>query len=408
MRLAGFDEDVITGSADPWDKFIAWAATVPRLIRNPLYIWSHLELRRVFGIDLVLNPGSAREIWEETNRQLPSWPTQKLLQHFGVRVIATTEDPANDLAAHRVLSEDAHALMAMIPSFRPDAAHRLLDDPTAWNAWADQLGAASGISVKDLDTLLSALAHSYRRFAEQGGRASDNGLSRLPDVARDPPLAKSAIRQALLGKPATAEERDAVMLEVLALAARLAFADESVMQLHLGALRDISPRVLGSVGRDVGADAVGDERQAEGLVRFFGELEADRCLARVVLYNANPAHDLLFATVAGAFSRPGVAPLVQWGPPWWFNDHEGGVRRHLDVLSEVGQLAGFMGMLTDSRSVLSMTRHELFRRILCDVVGRDVDEGRIPADVALCSKVVRDICVDNAVKYFGLPISWAQ
>jgi glucuronate isomerase len=127
-----------------------------------------------------------------------------------------------------------------------------------------------------------------------------------------------------------------------------------------------------------------------------------------VLYNANPAHDLLFATVAGAFSRPGVAPLVQWGPPWWFNDHEAGIRRHLDILSEVGQLAGFMGMLTDSRSVMSMTRHELFRRILCDVIGRDVDEGRIPADVALCSKVVRDICVDNAVKYFGLPISWAQ
>jgi len=408
MRLAGFDEDLITGSADPWDKFVAWAATVPRLIRNPLYIWSHLELRRVFGIDLVLNPGSAREIWEETNRQLPSWPTQKLLQHFGVRVIATTEDPANDLAAHSVLSEDAHALMAMIPSFRPDAAHRLLDDPTAWNVWADQLGAASGISVTDLDTLLSALARSYRRFADQGGRASDNGLSCLPDIARDPLLAKSAIRYALLGKPATAAERDAVMLEVLALAARLAFADESVMQLHLGALRDISPRVLGSVGRDAGADAAGDERQAEGLVRFLGELEADHCLPRVVLYNANPVHDLLFATVACAFSRAGVAPLVQWGPPWWFNDHEGGIRRHLDVLSEVGQLAGFMGMLTDSRSVLSMTRHELFRRILCDVVGRDVDEGRIPADVALCSKVVRDICVDNAVKYFGLPISWAQ
>jgi glucuronate isomerase len=199
-----------------------------------------------------------------------------------------------------------------------------------------------------------------------------------------------------------------VTLEVLALAGHLAFADESVLQLHLGALRDISPRALESVGRDVGADAAGDEHQAQGLARFLGGLESGGCLPRVVLYNANPAHDLLFATVAGAFSRPGVAPLVQWGPPWWFNDHEAGMRRQLDVLSEVGQLAGFMGMLTDSRSPLSMTRHELFRRILCDVIGRDVEEGRIPADMALCSTVVRDICVDNAVQYFGLPISWAQ
>ncbi|MGD0083360.1 MAG: glucuronate isomerase [Acidimicrobiales bacterium] len=408
MRLAGFAEEVITGSADPWDKFTAWAATVPRLIRNPLYIWTHLELRRVFGIDLVLDPGSAREIWEEANRQLPSWPTQKLLQHFGVRAIATTEDPIDDLAAHRSLRENADASVAMIPTFRPDAAHRLLDDPNAWNAWADRLEAVSEIAVRDLDSLLSALARSYERFAAAGGRASDNGLNCLPDAARNPGLADSAIRRARLREPTSAGERNAVMLEVLALAGRLTYADESVLQLHLGALRDISPRLLGSVGRDVGADAAGDGPQAQGLARFLGGLERDGSLPRVVLYNANPADDMLFATVAGAFSRPGVAPLLQWGPPWWFNDHEAGMRRQLDVLSEVGQLPGFMGMLTDSRSLLSMTRHELFRRILCDVIGRDAEEGRIPADMTLCSKVVRDVCVDNAVRYFGLPNSWAQ
>lgn len=227
-------------------------------------------------------------------------------------------------------------------------------------------------------------------------------------MAPNPALADSAIRHARLGEPASANERDAVMLEVLALAGRLSYADESVLQLHLGALRDISPRVVGSVGRDVGADAAGDGPQVQGLARFLGGLERDGNLPRVVLYNANPADDMLFATVTGRVSRPGVAPLIQWGPPWWFNDHEPGMRRQLEVLSEVGQLAGFMGMLTDSRSLLSITRHELFRRILCDVVGRDVEEGRIPADMALCSKVVRDICVDNAVRYFGLPNSWAQ
>jgi glucuronate isomerase len=198
------------------------------------------------------------------------------------------------------------------------------------------------------------------------------------------------------------------MLEVLALASRLVLADESVLQLHLGPLRDISPRIGGLVGRDVGADAVDDQHQAPGLARFLGGLERDGALPRTVLYNANPADNALFATIAGAFSKPGVAQLVQWGPPWWFNDHEAGMRRQLDDLSEIGQLAGFIGMLTDSRSLLSMTRHELFRRVLCDVIGRDVDEGRIPADLELCAAVVRDICVNNAVRYFGLPDSWAK
>ena len=181
-----------------------------------------------------------------------------------------------------------------------------------------------------------------------------------------------------------------------------------MLQLHLGPIRDVSPRLLAQVGRDAGGDAMGDERQAPGLARFLGELERSGTLPRTILYNVNPADNALFATMAGAFSRPGVASLVQWGPPWWFNDHEQGMRRQLDDLSQIGQLAGFVGMLTDSRSILSMTRHELFRRVLCDAIGRDVDEGRIPADIDWCSTVVRDICVDNAVRYFSLPASWVS
>lgn len=408
MRLAGFDEELITGGADPWDKFAAWAATVPRLIRNPLHIWTHLELRRVFGTDLVLGPETAREIWDEANRQLPHWSTQTLLSHFKVRAVATTDDPGDDLAAHRDLRRQAGARIAMIPTFRPDAAYRLLDDPSSWNTWADRVEQTSKVSIHDLDSLLGALETSYGRFSALGGRASDNGVIRLPDTVRDPPLADAAVRRARLGAPATREERDAVTLEVLALLGRLAVADDSVLQLHLGALRDVSPRVLKLAGRDVGADAVHDARQAPGLARFLGDSERDGVLPRTVLYNLNPADNALFATMAGAFSRPGVSPLVQWGPPWWFNDHESGMRRHLDDLSQMGQLAGFMGMLTDSRSILSMTRHELFRRILCDVIGKDVDEGRIPADLAWCSTVVRDICVGNGVRYFGLPRSWAE
>jgi glucuronate isomerase len=409
MRLAGFEEHLITGDADPWDRFSAWAATLPRLLRNPLYVWSHLELRRVFGIDLQLNPGTAREIWEEANRQLPRWSTQALLAHFDVRAVATTNDPGDDLAAHRHLAEHpGGARVAMIPTFRPDGAHRLLVDPTAWNAWVDRLENTTETTIADLDSLLEALTRSYRRFAELGGRASDHGLACLPDVPRDPADADAAVRRARLGGSVMAEERQSVMLEVVALTAELACGEESVLQLHLGAIRDASPRLLGQVGRDAGGDVMGDERQAPGLARFLGELERSGTLPRTVLYNLNPADNALFAAMAAAFSRPGVTSLVQWGPPWWFNDHEQGMRRQLDDLSEIGQLAGFVGMLTDSRSILSMTRHELFRRVLCDAVGRDVDEGRIPADIEWCETVVRDICVDNAVRYFSLPASWAS
>jgi glucuronate isomerase len=407
MRLAGFDERLVTGDADPWDRFSAWAATVPRLIRNPLYVWSHLELRRVFGIELELNPSTAHEIWEEANRQLPGLSTQTLLARFDVRAVATTDDPGDDLAAHRDLAErSGETRIAMIPTFRPDGAHRLIGDPSAWNQWVDRLETATERTVDDLPSLLDALTRTHARFARMGARASDHGLESLPDLPRNPSLADAAVRRARVGGAASPVERHSVMLEVLGLAAQFAFADESVLQLHLGPLRDVSPRLLAHVGRDSGADVIGDERQAPGLARFLGGLERDGTLPRTILYNVNPADNALFAAMAGAFSRPGVASIVQWGPPWWFSDHEQGLRRQLDDLSQIGQLAGFIGMHTDSRSILSMTRHELFRRVLCDAIGRDVDEGRIPADIDWCRAVVRDLCIDNAVRYFSLPASW--
>lgn len=407
MRLAGFDEQLVTGDADPWDKFAAWAATVPRTIGNPLYVWTHLELRRVFGIDLPLHPGTAREIYDEAGRQLPHWSAQRLLGHFRVTAVATTDDPADDLRDHTAHRARSAPVTAMIPTFRPDAAHRLLDDPTAWNDWADRLGAGTGQDVDDLDTLLSALSISFQRCAALGGRASDHGLARLPDRPRDPARADAAVRAARLGIAASDDDRETVLLEVVALAARLAHADDSVLQLHLGPLRNASPRLLASVGRDVGADVMGDERQANGLARFLGDLERDGVLPRTVLYNLNPADNALFATMGGAFSRAGIESLVQWGPPWWFNDHEQGMRRQLEDLAQIGQLAGFIGMLTDSRSILSMTRHELFRRVACGFLGDEVSAGRYPADLAYLAQLTRALCVDNAVRFFGFPTAWA-
>ncbi len=406
MRGAGVDEALVTGDADPWERFAAWAATVPRLVRNPLYVWTHLELRRVFGIDAVLSPATAREIWEEANRQLPHWSARRLLAHFGVEVLATTDDPADDLEAHHRLREEVGMAGAgtpvVVPTFRPDAAHRLLADPAAWCSWADRLGAATGGVVEDGGSLLEACARSYRRFGDLGGRASDHGLAVVPDRPRNPALADATVRRARTGTAPRAEGRDAVALEIVALAARLASEDGGVVQLHLGAHRDASPRLFERLGPDAGGDVVGDARQIPGLSRLLAGLEAAGHLPRTVLYNLNPADNPAFAVLAGAFSAPGVAPLVQWGPPWWFNDHEAGLRRQLDDLSQVGPLAGFVGMVADSRSLLSFTRHELFRRVLCDVLGRDVEEGRIPPDLDWLSTVVADVCGGNARRFYGL------
>ena len=404
MRMAGVAEQVVSGDADPWDRFLAWAGTVPRLLHNPLYLWTHLELRRVFGIDLPLSPGTAREIWDEANRQLPRWSARRLLAHFSVCVLATTDDPGDDLDAHRAIGAGLGLDPGpVVPTWRPDAAHRLLDDPPAWNAWADRLGVRVGVTIEDLDSLAEALSRSYRAFIELGGRASDHGLDAVPDAASDHARADATLQRVRQGGETSAEEMMAVTGVVLDLAGRLAHEHECVLQLHLGALRDMSPRLHATLGRDAGGDAIGDARQVPGLARLLGTLEADGALPRVVLYNANPADNRVFAAIAGAFSLPGVATAVQWGPPWWFNDHEDGIRRQLGELAQIGQLAGFTGMVADSRSLLSMTRHEVFRRILCDVIGRDVDAGLFPPDVDWLGEVVRDICVTNAARFFRLP-----
>ena len=402
MRLAGVPEHLVSGPADPWERFEAWAATVPRMIRNPLYVWTHLELKRAFGIDLPLSPATAREIWDEANRQLPDLGARAMLRHFDVQLVATTDDPGSLLEDHARLATMNDAGLRMVPTFRPDAGHALLGEPERWNSWVDTLVAAGdATAITDLASLLDALASSYRRMAAAGCRASDHGLAALPDRPRDPDHADRVVRAAREGQAADDHDREIVLLEIVALAARLAAADDAVLQIHLGPLRNVSPRLMDADGRDAGADVMGDAGQALGLARFLGDLERADSLPRTVLYNLNPADNALLITMAGAFARPGVPGLVQWGPPWWFNDHEGGMRRHLDDLSQIGQLGGFIGMLTDSRSMLSMTRHELFRRILCDVIGRDVEAGTVPADIDALGQLVRAVSVDNAREFFG-------
>jgi glucuronate isomerase len=403
MRGVGVDERLVTGPSDPFDRFEAWATTLEQLALNPLQVWSHLELRRCFGIDLVLTRSTAREIYDEANRQLAGRTVRDLLAPFGVAVLSTTDDPADPLAAHTDLRNDPEpdrTLPLVVPTWRPDPAHRLLGRPAEWRLWTERLGDGEGVAVDSLDSLLAALRSSWRRFAALGARSSDHGLSVLPATVRDPAAAAKAVRHALRGLAPDQTGRDAVVVEVITLSAELALEDDAVVQLHLGAQRDASPRLATRLGSDVGADAIGGAPQGPGLFARLSALESAGSLPSTVLYNVDPADNALFATVAGAFARDDRRPAVRWGPAWWFNDHERGLRDQLELLGAVGVLGTFVGMHTDSRSWLSMTRHELYRRVLCDVLGQGVSRGTVPLDDALGDLAVA-LCGQNALDLYG-------
>lgn len=408
MRWAGIGEEFITGKADPFEKFKAFAKAMPTLLRNPLYAWSHLELRRYFGIETLLNEGSAKEIWDEANRQLTQKPVRALLDRYKVAVVGTTDDPADALTHHQALDREFRAgtcKVRVAPSFRPDVAHNALTDPQTWNAWAGKLEDRTDTRITDLDSLISALAKARLEFVLVGARASDHGLAKLPDCEPDDKKADAAVRKVLQGEVPTLAERDALTLEVLRAVAKWNHAENWTMQLHLNPLRNVNKRLAMTLGSDAGCDVIGDEPQAQGLARFLGGLDAEGSLPQTILYNLNPADNHLFAAMAGAFQGAGEHPgHVQWGSAWWFLDQEDGMRRQIDDLSSLGSLSAFVGMLTDSRSSLSFVRHEMFRRILCDLVGRDAESGRIPADPALLGDLVAKVCYRNAKDYFGFGI----
>ncbi len=401
MRAVGVDEHLVTGSCDPFDRFEAWAITLEQLALNPLQIWSHLELRRCFGIDLVLTRSTAREIYDEANRQLAGRSVRDLLAPFGVGVLSTTDDPADPLTSHADLRKDTDTrLPLVVPTWRPDPAHRLLGRPTAWRQWTERLSESEDVMVDSLDSLLAALGSSWRRFVALGARSSDHGLAALPAGPRDPAIAAEAVRAALRGVAPDHVGHDAVVVEVISLAAELALEDDAVVQLHLGAHRDASPRLASLLGSDAGAGAIGGGPQGPGLFARLAGLERAGSLPSTVIYNVDPGDNALFATVAGAFAREDGRPAVRWGPAWWFNDHERGLRDQLELLGAQGVLGTFVGMHTDSRSWLSMTRHELYRRVLCDVLGQGVARGVVPEDEALRRLAVA-LCGQNALDLYG-------
>lgn len=402
MRCNGISEDLITGSAAPRDKFMAWARTVPQTLRNPLYHWTHLELKRYFGIDDLLNEQTASAIWDKTCEMLaqPELSTRGILKKFQIRALCTTDDPIDDLAHHQKCRADGLEV-GVFPTFRPDKA-LAVHLPEAWNAWCDKLGAASGIEVYSYASLLLALENRHDFFHSVGGRLSDHGLNHAHSRFISDAEAQRIFEKTRSGQAATPEEQDAFASNIMLHVGQLNSRKGWTMQLHLGPVRNNNTRLARQIGADVGCDSIGDYPQAESLSRFLDRLDTENALPRTILYNVNPADNYVFGTMAGNFADGSIAGKVQFGSGWWFVDQKEGMEWQINALSNLGLLSRFVGMLTDSRSFMSFPRHEYFRRTLCNLIGRDIESGEVPADYELVGGMVRDICFQNAQSFLRL------
>lgn len=402
MRSNGVPERYCTGDAEPFEKFMAWAKTVPHTLRNPLYHWTHLELKRYFGINDLLDERTAKKIWERANAKLatPELTAQGILKQFGVKVVGTTDDPTDDLSHHAVIARSTLETK-ILPTFRPDRALAIRRTET-WNAWVDKLAAAADVDIRSLDALLDALTRRHDFFGEMGARLSDHGLEQaFADFCTDAE-AKAIFRKARAGKAVSPKEGDQFATFIMLHVGRLNAAKGWAMQLHLGALRNNNTRLLKQLGPDTGFDSVGDFPQTRSLAAFLDRLDSENALPRTILYNLNPADNYAFATMLGNFQDGTIPGKIQFGSGWWFLDQKEGMEWQINALSNLGLLSRFVGMITDSRSFMSYPRHEYFRRVLCNLVGRDVENGELPADEDRLGPMLRNICFGNAQQYLGL------
>ncbi len=404
MRANGVVEERITGSATPRDKFGAWAETVPATIGNPLHHWTHLELRRYFGIYDFLSPETAEEIWKKTNDLLGTeeFTVQSLLTRMNVNYIGTTDDPADSLEHHTKLENQKEFPVVVRPSFRPDKAYAV-DKPELFSAYLQTLGEAAGVDViSSFAALIDAIKKRIDVFHAAGCRVSDHALI-LPVNSRAPEATLDAIlNKAKAGTAATQEEFAAFATELL-LALGAEYARRGwVMQLHLGALRNNNTRMYERLGPDTGFDSMADGPIAAPLAGFLDTLDKENFLPKTILYGLNPRDNDLLASMIGNFQEGGVRGKMQYGSAWWFNDQKDGMTRQMLALANSGLLSRFVGMLTDSRSFLSYPRHEYFRRLLCNIFGDWMARGEAPADFPHIGGIVRDICYNNAARYFEI------
>jgi glucuronate isomerase len=403
MRTAGVPEFYCTGDAEPYEKFLAWAKTVPQTLRNPLYHWTHLELARYFGIDKLLDKKTAPEIWESAGQGLlnEDLTAQGILRKFSVRAVCTSDDPTDSLEYHERLESSACATR-VYPTFRPDRALRT-DDAASFNKWTDKLGRISGGKVNNFSDFLEALRRRHRDFHDRGCRLSDHGLDFCPADECAETEAAAIFDKIRAGCQPSPPESAKFSSYLMIFFGRLDAAKGWVKQLHLGAYRNVNQRMLASLGRDTGFDSIGDWPQVERLGTYLNKLSQADSLPKMIIYNANPADNYAFATMIGNFQDGAIAGKVQFGGGWWFLDQKEAMEWQLNALSNCGLLSSFIGMVTDSRSFMSYPRHEYFRRVLCNLLGSEMEAGQLPNDEQLVGNMIARICYDNARDYLKLP-----
>ena len=405
MRANGIAERFCTGDATDREKFDAFAGILPYLLRNPLYHWCHLELARSFQIDdLLLNADTADEVWERTSAVFQrGLSPRSLIEASNVLALCTTDDPIDSLEHHVAVAADETFGTRLFPTWRPDRV-LAVGDPGPWNAYLDQLAQVAGVEIRRYDDLIAALTARRNAFHQAGCRLSDHGLGTCifqPASQREINALFDRLRS---GEGLSAIERDQLTTALLPELARLYSEKGWTMQLHIGALRNNNSAMYDLLGADCGYDAMGDQRYAEPLAQFLNALASSGALPRTILYNVNPRDNEMLASMLACFEDGSAPGKMQLGAAWWFLDQKDGIERQLEAVSQIGSLRRFVGMVADSRSFLSFTRHEYFRRILCNLLGRDMAKGLIPRDFDLVGDLVQDVCFRNAESYFGFDL----
>lgn len=400
MRTNGINEKYCTGNATDYEKFEKWAATVPYTMRNPLYHWTHLELQRYFGIDKILNAGTAKAIYDDASAKLQTagYSVRNLLRKMNVKVLCTTDDPTDSLEHHQKIKADGFEIK-ILPAYRPDKAMNV-DDVAGFNAYVDKVQQVSDISVSSYDDYLKGLKKRHDFFATMGCSVSDHGLEQVYAEDYTDAEIKNIFDKIRGGTALSYAENLKFKSAMLIEFAKWDHEKGWVQQYHLGALRNNNARMLKQLGADTGWDSIGDFSQARSLAKFLNKLDETNQLAKTILYNLNPADNELVATMIGNFNDGSVAGKIQFGSAWWFLDQKDGMIKQINALSNMGLLSKFVGMLTDSRSFMSYPRHEYFRRILCNLFGEEIENGELPNDIAQVGKLIEDICYKNANSYF--------
>ncbi len=401
MRTNGISENEITGDVSDLQKFENWAKTVPYTLRNPLYHWTHLELKKPFGIEKLLNSDTAKEVWETCNEKLqtPEFSCKGLIKQANVEVICTTDDPVDSLEWHQKIKESGFETK-VLPSWRADKA-MAIDNLNDFNAYVDKLGSVSGVDINSYADLLKALQIRQDFFADMGCKLSDHGLDRFYCEDYTDEEIALIFTKARKGEALTETEKNKFKSAVLFTLAVMDHAKGWTQQFHIGAIRNNNSFMYDKLGPDTGFDSIGDDLVAKDMSKFLNKLATEEKLTKTILYNLNPAHNEVYATMLGNFQDGTVAGKIQWGSGWWFLDQKDGMEKQMNALSNLGLLSRFVGMLTDSRSFLSYSRHEYFRRILCNLIGEDVEKGLIPEDMDLLKEMVEGICYYNAKNYFN-------